>query len=263
MQISNGQRERQVLFLLAFFLITIAAVLLLPPVAQTLGYHNFADSRTVCGVNNFGNVASNGAILLGGLSGLFLLFFSAKRHHAFASRDEWWPYFFVFLGATLIAVGSAYYHYQPNNQTLIWDRLPMAIMFMAMFGAVVAERISLAAAKILTAPLVVLGVASVVGWALSEGRGSGDLRFYAVVQFFPMLATPLILWLFPARYSGQSYLVGSIAWYALAKVFEMLDWQVFVATSGSVSGHTIKHMLCGLSIYWLVLMLKRRQLVVA
>lgn len=252
-------RERAALRLLAFFLVTIAVVLLLPPVAQTLNYHNFADSRSICGVSNFANVASNAAIFLGGASGLFLLLFSAGRNSSFSTQSEWWPYLFVFVGATLIAVGSAYYHYLPNNQTLIWDRLPMAVMFMALFAAIVAERISLAAAKILTAPLILLGIASVVGWALSEGRGDGDLRFYGVVQFFPMVATPLILWLFPARYSAQSYLVGSIAWYALAKVFEMLDWQVFVATSGFVSGHTIKHVLCGFSIYWLVLMLQKRR----
>lgn len=252
-------RERAALRLLAFFLVTIAVVLLLPPVAQTLNYHNFADSRSICGVSNFANVASNAAIFLGGASGLFLLFFSAGRNSSFSTKSEWWPYLFVFVGAMLIAVGSAYYHYLPNNQTLIWDRLPMAVMFMALFAAIVAERISLAAAKILTAPLILLGIASVVGWALSEGRGDGDLRFYGVVQFFPMVATPLILWLFPARYSAQSYLVGSIAWYALAKVFEMLDWQVFVATSGFVSGHTIKHVLCGFSIYWLVLMLQKRK----
>lgn len=257
-------RERAALRLLAFFLVTIAVVLLQPPLAQTLNYHNFADSRSICGVNNFANVASNAAIFLGGASGLFLLFCSLGQTVAtgsarFGTKAEWWPYLFVFVGATLIAVGSAYYHYQPNNQTLIWDRLPMAVMFMALFAAIVAERISLAAAQILTAPLILLGIASVVGWALSEGRGDGDLRFYGVVQFFPMVATPLILWLFPARYTAQSYLIGSIAWYALAKVFELLDWQVFVATSGFVSGHTIKHVLCGLSIYWLVLMLQKRK----
>lgn len=258
---NQPMRERAALRLLAFFLVTIAAVLLLPPVAQTLNYHNFADSRSICGVSNFANVASNAAIFLGGASGLLLLFGSAGHTGSatFSSKNEWWPYFFVFAGATLIALGSAYYHYQPNNQTLIWDRLPMAVMFMALFAAIVAERISLAAAKILTAPLILLGVASVVGWALSEGRGNGDLRFYGVVQFFPMVATPLILWLFPSRYSAQSYLVGSIAWYALAKVFELLDWQVFVATRGFVSGHTVKHVLCGLSIYWLVLMLQKRK----
>ena len=256
----HAKREKSVLMLLGFFIITLAAALLVPPIAQSLSYHDFADSRSLCGVSNFGNVASNLAILLGGLSGLWFMFGQKARKTAltFATAAEWWPYLFVFIGATGIAFGSAYYHYKPGNDRLIWDRLPMAIMFMALFGAIVAERVSLAAAKILTAPLIVLGIASVVGWALSESHGAGDLRFYAIVQFFPMVATPLILWIFPARYSSQSNLVGSLAWYALAKVFEMFDLQVFMATHGTVSGHTIKHILCGLSVYWLVRMLRNR-----
>jgi dsRNA-gated channel SID-1 len=254
-------REKAGLLLLAFFIIILALALLAPPIAQSLSYHNFADSRSLCGISNFGNVASNLAILVGGLGGLLCMFSEKARKTAliFATEAGWWPYLGVFIGATMIAFGSAYYHYKPGNERLIWDRLPMAIMFMALFAAVFAERVSLAAAKILTAPLIFLGVASVVGWALSEHRGAGDLRFYAIVQFFPMVAMPLILWLFPSRYSKQGYLIGSMAWYALAKLFEMFDLQVFVATRGAVSGHTIKHILCGLSVYWLVLMLQKRQ----
>jgi hypothetical protein len=255
----STKRANAVSLLLAFFIVTLAAALLAPPISQSLAYHNFADSRSLCGVSNFGNVISNLAILLAGVSGICFMFGRKRRSTGtFASPDEWWPYLFVFIGATLIAFGSAYYHYKPGNDRLIWDRLPMAIMFMALFAAVITERVSLTAARYLTGPLIILGIASVVGWALSEYRGAGDLRFYAIVQFFPMLATPLILLTFPSRYSSQAYLWGSMGWYALAKVFEALDLQVFMLTHGEVSGHTIKHVLCGLSIYWLVLMLRKR-----
>ncbi|MBS1992579.1 MAG: alkaline phytoceramidase [Cyanobacteria bacterium SZAS LIN-3] len=255
------KREKAVLAMLGFFVVILSLVLLVPPISQSLAYHDFADSRSLCGVSNFGNVVSNGAILLGGLAGLCFMFGRKARQTAetFATAAEWWPYLFVFIGATSIAIGSAYYHYQPGNERLIWDRLPMAVMFMALFGAIITERVSLAAAKIFTPALILLGVASVVGWALSEYRGAGDLRFYAIVQFFPMVATPLILWLFPTRYTRQADLIGSMLWYVLAKVFEMFDLQVYIATSGLVSGHTIKHVLCGVSIYWLVRMLQNRR----
>jgi len=263
MDLDAAKRERAVLLMLGFFIVTLSAVLLVPPISQSLAYHNFADSRTLCGVSNFGNVVSNAAIGLGGLAGLVFLFGSRARQvqnpETFLTKAEWWPYLFVFIGASSIAIGSAYYHYQPGNERLIWDRLPMAVMFMALFGAVITERVSLAAAKILTFPLILLGVASVVGWALSEHQAAGDLRFYAIVQFFPMVATPLILVLFPSRYSHQSYLVGSMLWYVLAKVFEFFDLSLYMATSGLVSGHTVKHVLCGISIYWLVLMLQKRR----
>ena len=35
----------------------------------------------------------------------------------------------LFLGILLTGFGSAYYHLEPNDQTLFWDRLPMAISF--------------------------------------------------------------------------------------------------------------------------------------
>ena len=259
----QSKRESAVVILLAFFLVTFSAILMVPPIAQSLSYHNFADSRSLCGVSNFGNVASNLAILIGGGLGLFFMASSPARktRQHFATAAEWWPYLFCFIGATAIAFGSAYYHWKPNNDRLIWDRLPMAVMFMGLFAAVITERISLAAAKILTLPLVLLGVCSVVGWALSEAHGAGDLRFYAIVQFFPMVATPLIMWIFPTRYTRQADLVISMALYVVAKIFEYFDLDVFIATSGHVSGHTIKHIFCGLSIYWLVRMLRHRQLV--
>lgn len=253
-------RERAVLMLLALFITALASMLLVPPIAQPLNYHDFADSRSILGLSNFGNVASNLAILLSAASGLYFMLNKrdGKTALTFATPAEWWPYLLVFASAAAIAIGSAYYHYKPGNESLIWDRLPMAIMFMALFAAIFAERISLAAATILTVPLILLGAASVFGWALSEERGAGDLRFYGIVQFFPMVATPLILWIFPSRYSAQGYLWGALAWYVLSKVFELFDLEVFMVTNGYVSGHTIKHVLCGLSVYWLLLMLRKR-----
>ena len=39
-----------------------------------------------------------------------------------------------FSGVALVALGSAYYHEDPENETLFWDRLPMTIAFMALFA---------------------------------------------------------------------------------------------------------------------------------
>ncbi len=47
-----------------------------------------------------------------------------------------------FAGLVLTALGSAYYHLDPTNATLVLDRLPMTIAFAGVFGAVVAERVS-------------------------------------------------------------------------------------------------------------------------
>jgi hypothetical protein len=38
----------------------------------------------------------------------------------------------------------------------------------------------------------------VLAWRRASG-GVGDLRLYALVQFYPMLAVPVTAWLLPSR----------------------------------------------------------------
>ena len=85
----------------------------------------------------------------------------------------------------------------------------------------------------------------------------GDLRPYGLVQFGSMVLVPLILVLFPARYTGTAYLWLSLGWYALAKVFEYFDHGLLALTG--VSGHTWKHLASAASAYWILRMLARRR----
>ena len=107
-------------------------------------------------------------------------------------------------------------------------------------------------------PLTVLGGGSVLYWGWTESQGCGDLRPYLLVQFFPLLALPLLLILFPARYTRTSDLVASLACYVLAKVLELADVPIY--NQGQlVSGHTLKHLVAGVSAYLILLMLQRRR----
>ena len=45
----------------------------------------------------------------------------------------------LFLGIALTGFGSSYYHWDPNDRTLFWDRLPMALSFMAILAIVIGE----------------------------------------------------------------------------------------------------------------------------
>jgi hypothetical protein len=81
--------------------------------------------------------------------------------------------------------------------------------------------------------------------------GAGDLRLYALVQFFPMLAIPLALALYPRRWLRGADLLIAVGVYALAKVFEALDAPIF-ALGGAVSGHTLKHLTAAGAAAWLL-----------
>jgi hypothetical protein len=232
------------------------AIALLPPISQDPSYHRFADGRHLFGIPSFLNVISNLPILLIGLSGLYFL--GRHRHKGFADLRESLAYMIFFLGTALVGVGSAWYHLSPDNARLFWDRLPMAVMFMAFTSAMLAERVSVDLGCRALFPLLALGIASVVWWRLTEQAGTGDLRPYGFIHFYPAVLIPLLLLLFPARYSRGAEVWGVLFFFALTVVFEFLDRPVF-ALGGLVSGHTLKHLFAAVAAWWILRMLASRR----
>lgn len=253
--------SRRVLAILVLAVSGTAVAFALPPFTLGPDYYAFADRRHALGIPNFMDVISNLPWLLIGLAGL--RFIGRTRHGDFGSpfRDGWerGAFAVLFGGVVLLAFGSAAFHLDPRIATLLWDRLPMTIVFMSLFGIVIAERIDRRAGRLLFVPLLLLGVASVLYWRYTESMGRGDVRLYGLVQFFPMAALPLILWLFPRPAGRTGDLLAVIAWYAVAKLCEIGDVAIFTMTGGTVSGHTLKHLTGGVAtIYLLRMMMFRR-----
>ena len=221
--IANIVRDRPIPVLYGLMVVTLVALLPLPPLLQDQSYHQFADQRELFGVPNFWNVASNLPFIAVGAIGL-----------AQSRRDA--TTFVLFAGIFLTGFGSSYYHLDPNDDTLFWDRLPMTLCFAAILAAVVEERVDAKAGAMLLRPLLAIGIFSLLLW-----RWTDDLRLYAWAQFFPFLALVLILSLFPAKYTGTSYWVSAAALYALAKLLEYYDHAVY-SFGGILSGHTLKHL---------------------
>ena len=135
----------------------------------------------------------------------------------------------------------------------------MALGFMGLIVAMMAERISVRLARWLLLPLAVIGVGSVLQWHWTELHAAGDLRMYFFVQgyaLFFVLVTPL---LFPPRYTRTADWYIGLGWYVLAKGCESLDGPIYSCTAGIVSGHTLKHLLGAVSTYWLLRMLMLRR----
>ena len=108
-------------------------------------------------------------------------------------------------------------------------------------------------------PLLLLaGLASVGYWGWSEHLGQGDLRAYGLMQLMPMLLVPLLLWLYPPRYSGARDILVVLGLYPLALLCDWLDRPI-AHWAGFVSGHTLKHVLAAGAAAWVVVGLKRRR----
>jgi Ceramidase len=239
--------------------LTLAAILamrLFPRIPQSESYHNFADQRALLGVPNFLNVVSNLPFLVIGIAGLFFLARPASGK-SFVGQSERLAHLTFFLGVALTCFGSAYYHLSPSTPRLVWDRLPMTIAFMSLLASVIGERINAKAGLILLPSLLMIGVGSVIYWYLSEQAGAGDLRPYVLVQFYSGVAIVLIAIMFAPSYTRTTELVAALLVYALAKTFELLDYQVLNLTR-VVSGHTLKHLAAAVSVWCILHMLKHR-----
>lgn len=240
-------------WLLAGMLAGIAWVL--PPLAQPPGYHDFADQRACGELPNCLDTASNALFVLAGAAGLRFL---QHGQGSFRDRREAWLYRLFFVGAVLVGFGSGYYHLDPGNGRLLWDRLAMMLAFMAWLAAIVAERISVSAGLRLLPLLLAAGLGSAAWWGWSEARGMGDLLPYLLLQLYPVLLVPLLIRLYPPRYSGDRSILAVVGLYLLAFLLDLGDRPVFALTGGLLSGHTIKHTIAALAVYAVVLYLRHR-----
>ncbi len=250
-------RSKAPWLLLAVAVVIAIIALAVPPIPQPPAYHNFADQRAWLGIPNFGDVVSNLPFAIVGICGL--IFLSKPRPSKVNDPSERWLYLFMFAALILTAFGSAYYHLAPGNARLVWDRIPIMMVFMALLAAVIAERVSIRAGLWLFPILQAVGIGSVLAWRAGELQGHGDLRLYAAVQVYAILVLLLLL-LVPAKYTRGLDLLAVVAFYVLAKILEESDRQVF-SMGHIVSGHTLKHFAAAAAGYWILRMLQKRDFV--
>jgi len=241
--------------ILAFTALSIAAAFLLPAMPQPTEYHDFADQRHLFGIANFLDVASNAGFLLVGVAGLFVVL---KPRMPFEHNSERLPYAIFFVGLVLTALGSGYYHLQPDNEHLFWDRLPMTIAFMSLIAAQIVDRISVRAGLILLLPMLLIGIASAVYWLVTERAGAGNVVPYGILQAYSVVMLLAIAWLYPSRYTRSNDIYWVFTAYVLSKVLETFDKEL-LAVGHLVSGHTLKHVAAAIAglVILRMLMLRR------
>lgn len=236
-------RERwRELLMVAITTGSFAVIFCLPPISQDTSYHRFADQREIWRVPSFFDVVTNLPFLFVG--GLGLLF--CWQRSDLEARPAWIT---LFVAVVLVAVGSSYYHWAPSNATLVWDRLPMAVGFMALLTALFVDYLDRRCVRLLI-PLVVLGAFSVFYWHWTD-----DLRLYAWVQFFPLVCVLILLALFKPRQTRPGYLLVGLGFYLLAKLFEMADEPIYGFLGDQFSGHSMKHLSAAAASLCLALML--------
>lgn len=214
---------------------------LMHPFDQNADYHAFSDGKTIFGIFNFHNVFSNILFLL---IPIYAIIQNKKSIHSNSWSISW---LFFLLGVALVAPGSAYYHYNPDNMTLVWDRIPMVIAFMGLTSFAYAETFKVKNETPLLLGFTLTGLYSIWHWVHFQ-----DLRVYYWVQLTPLISLIYIAIFLPNKTFKPKFLMTAALFYILAKICERYDETIY--DSINYSGHSIKHFLAAFSVLSLVIM---------
>lgn len=229
---------RALLHALPWSLLT-AALFWHGPIVQDPGYHAFADQRHWLGVAQGQNTWSNLPFFVAGLIALI--------RGARSPVDVRSAACVMGLGLLGVAIGSAWYHIAPTDQSLIWDRLPMSVAFAAALVLIGADRFD-RRVRLALVPLVLLAAGSVGIW-----HWTGDLRAYAVVQFGSLLLMIQSLLFGQGNRLRVGWIWLAIVWYVVAKGFEASDFWWWQASGQQLAGHMLKHLAAGIGAICLAL----------
>lgn len=244
---------------LAVMGLVAAAALFHGPVAQLPDYHHFADQTHTLGIPHAADVLSNIGFALVAFWGWWRL----GGVHAADRLGRAWPGYRLFLlGLLLTAFGSAWYHLDPNDASLIWDRLPIALAYAGLLAGAWSDTHGRNSAG-LSGYLAAFAVFSVVWWQgtgagwIAGTAGVGDLRPYLLLQGAPFMLIPLWQWLHGSPRAERRAFGLALLLYALAKIAELHDHEI-AHVLGWLTGHTLKHLLATAAVSVIVLRLVRR-----
>lgn len=222
---------------------------MIKPIHQDQNYHAFADQRKMWDIPNFLNVVTNLPFAFVGLIGLQGIrnIKEQELKHIFLT---------LFIGFLLLTGGSAYYHWFPQNNTLVYDRIPIVIILMSFFAFIIYTCINNRTGYTVFFILNIIGVTSVIYWAISEGMDNGDLRWYGMVQFFPVITIPLILILYRSSIQFRKEIFFIFFFFGLAKLCEKFDKEIYHLLSNNISGHSLKHLFMVIAGYKIIVTMR-------
>lgn len=209
------------------------------PIAQLPNYHEFADHTATLGIPHAADVLSNLGFAIVAIWGWLKP--HANRKHP-ELQTSWPGYQLFLLGLYLTALGSAFYHWSPDNDRLLWDRLPIALACAGLLAGVRGDTGRQRNSAYETIGFALLAMGSVLWWYITEASNQGDLRPYLLLQCLPLVLIPLWQAIHQSPRKERFRFGMAITLYVLAKGTELHDHDI-LEMLGWISGHTLKHLL--------------------
>lgn len=210
-----------------------------PGIEQPAHYHAFADRRQLFGVPNLMDVLSNLAFAALGAVGAWRTW---RMPQGMPSPVQQNLAGLFFTGLIVTAFCSGWYHLQPDDVGLAVDRYGMTIAFAGLLGLAASTRVSERAGQWLALAVLVCGA-----WSIRISFADGNVLPWAVLQFGGMALMLGLGCMRPREGALPVSWITVILVYALAKLLEHADAQVYQLTNEWVSGHTLKHVVASLA----------------
>ena len=159
----------------ALLLSFIAIAIAYGPIPQPQDYHDFADDREFMSIPNAFDVMSNLVIIFPGIIGL--AFVHERRGNTDVTADEESIHITLFSGMILTFAGSVWFHLEPNDSTMFWDRLGMSIVIGSCIALIINDLMDRNLAAKIHVPILIASMISVIWWPVFD-----DLRVYFIVK---------------------------------------------------------------------------------
>lgn len=154
------------------------------------------------------------------------------------------------MGIIGIGVGSAIYHLQPSDISLVFDRLPIAVVLMTFIAILIEEEKGSGWGLTFLSYGIGFGIFSVIWWIYTESLGSGDLRLYIWIHLIAFLAAMVFSYF---RSGKRRWLLITAALFLVAsRVFEYYDLHIYEHFHSVIGGHPIKHLLSAAAVVCMI-----------
>ncbi|PKA63439.1 hypothetical protein AXF42_Ash005334 [Apostasia shenzhenica] len=231
-----------------FTLVGLFLLVTTPRIPHSPNHHFFADMRNFLGVPNTLNVLTTYPFLLIGVPGLVL----SLSGSCFGISLKWevWGWVLFYAGIATTAFGSAYYHLKPDDDRIIWDRLPMTVSVVSLLSNLVIERVD---ERVGISSLVSFLMLAFISAAFE--RAFDDLRLFMIFQFIPCIVIPLLVFLFPPKYSHSGYWFWATGFFLLSRFESLADMKLYSVNRYIISGHSLEHLCLAMVPFILTVML--------
>lgn len=250
------RRENRHRFVGGALLLWAFLMLATPRIPHSPAHHLFADMRNFLGVPNTLNVLTCYPFLLVGVPGLVLCLSGTCFGISLKGEQLGWALFYG--GIAAAAFGSAYYHLKPDDDRVVWDKLPVMLAIVSLISNLVIERVDEQAGitclfSLLT--LVVVSIACV--------RFFNDLRLCMMFNFVPCIVIPALVFLFPPKYTHSRFWFLAAGFYLLSRIEAFADKKAYAVNRYFISGHSLEHLCLAMVTLILSIMLWLRSIRIA